>query len=66
MARKSSCGVSLTTATSMAMKVQSRFPRNEGKLFTFDAPTNVAHLTGLSMDLQSSRDILFELSEAEK
>ena len=38
----------------------------KGKLFTFDAPTNAATLTGLSMDLQSSRDILFELPEAEK
>jgi hypothetical protein len=38
----------------------------KGKLFTFDAPTNAAPLTGLSMDLQSSRDILFELPEAEK
>jgi hypothetical protein len=35
-------------------------------LFTFDAPTNAALLTGLFMDLQSSRDILFELPEAEK
>ena len=38
----------------------------KGKLFTFDAPTNAAPLTGLSLDLQSSRDILFELPEAEK
>ena len=38
----------------------------KGKLFTFDAPTNAAPLTGLSMDLQSSRDILFELPGAEK
>ena len=38
----------------------------KGTLFTFDAPTNAAPLTGLSLDLQSSRDILFELPEAEK
>jgi hypothetical protein len=38
----------------------------KGKLHTFDAPTNAAPLTGLSLDLQSSRDILFELPEAER
>ena len=38
----------------------------KGKLFTFDAPTNAALLTGLSLDLQSSRDILFELPGAAK
>ena len=38
----------------------------KGKLFAFDAPTNAALLTGLSLDLQSSRDILFELPGAAK
>jgi hypothetical protein len=38
----------------------------KGKLFTFDAPTHAAPLTGLSLDLQSSRDILLELPEAAK
>ena len=32
----------------------------KGKLFTFDAPTNEATLTGLTMELQSSDDISFE------
>ena len=38
----------------------------KGKLFAFDAPTNAAPLTGLSLDLKSSRDILFELPVAAK
>lgn len=35
----------------------------QGRLFTFDAPTNGALLTGLRLALSSSRDILFEVSE---
>ena len=35
----------------------------QGKLFTFDAPTNGARLTGLRLELSSSSDILFEVSE---
>lgn len=31
-----------------------------GRLLTFDAPTNVAGLTGLYLELASSQDILFE------
>ena len=31
-----------------------------GKLVTFDAPTNTGALTGLTLELQSSDDILFE------
>jgi hypothetical protein len=34
-----------------------------GRIFTFDAPTNVAPLTGLYMELQSSDDILLEIPE---
>ena len=30
----------------------------KGRLFTFDAPTNTGHLTGLYLELQSSQDIL--------
>lgn len=32
----------------------------KGKLFTFDAPTSVTTLTGLYMELESSRDILLD------
>jgi hypothetical protein len=35
----------------------------KGRLFTFDAPTNAAALTGLRMELGSSQDILFDLPE---
>lgn len=35
----------------------------KGTIFTFDAPTNAASLTGLRMDLSSSHDILLEPSE---
>jgi hypothetical protein len=34
----------------------------KGKIFTFDAPTNVGRFTGLYMELQSSKDIALELS----
>jgi hypothetical protein len=34
-----------------------------GRLLTFDAPTNAAVLTGLYLELQSSRDILLEPPE---
>ena len=35
----------------------------KGRIFTFDAPTNAAPLTGLYMELQSSHDILLEPPE---
>jgi hypothetical protein len=34
-----------------------------GRIFTFDAPTNITPLTGLYMELQSSDDILLEVPE---
>jgi len=34
-----------------------------GRIFTFDAPTNVTPLTGLYMELQSSDDIRLQLPE---
>jgi hypothetical protein len=34
-----------------------------GRVFTFDAPTNVTPLTGLYLELQSSDDILLEVPE---
>lgn len=35
----------------------------QGKIFTFDAPTNLGPHTGLYMELQSSRAILLDLPE---
>ena len=35
----------------------------KGRLFTFDAPTNARTLVGLTMDVQSSRDIRLGLPE---
>ncbi|MDX1378892.1 MAG: hypothetical protein R3307_08590, partial [Anaerolineales bacterium] len=34
-----------------------------GRIFTHDAPTNLANLTGIYMELQSSDDILLELPQ---
>jgi hypothetical protein len=34
-----------------------------GRVFTFDAPTNVTPLTGLYLELESSDDILLEVPE---
>ena len=38
----------------------------KGRIFTFDAPTNVAGRTGLYLELQSSQDILLELPEEKR
>jgi len=35
----------------------------QGRIFTFDAPTNVVPLTGLYMELRSSQDILLQSPE---
>jgi hypothetical protein len=37
----------------------------KGRIFTFDAPTNVITLTGLYMELRSSRDILLQPPEGD-
>lgn len=36
----------------------------KGRIFTFDAPTNIRLLAGLYLELRSSRDVLLELPEA--